>query len=212
MTFVFSWSAIECFEVCPAQFYHKYVLRIKEPPTPALEKGRKIHDVCEQMMHADTPSTNPLIESVRKAKYGKKLHTELRMGLTRDFKPCGFFEKGVWGRNAVDVLLTDYPVAINVDWKTGKVRDKVDQLMLCALFIFTHFPRIDKVRSFNLFIEHNKIGEVFTFERGKIPDYWASFLPRIEKIEHAVACNDFKKTPGPLCGWCPVTECLNNRR
>jgi hypothetical protein len=218
MSFVWSWSAIECFENCPRTFYHKYILREKEPPSEALIKGRATHVACEAYIKGETaeldPKFLPLLESVRKHAGGKKSFTELQMGITKNFEPCGFFDKSpdLFGRSAADVLIIDYPNAFLGDWKTGKVREKSDQIMLMTLFIFLHFPRVHKVTGVNLWLEAGKMGEPYTYTRDMMPGMWLNFLPRIMRIYDAIEKNNFPLKPSGLCGWCSVLTCQHNRK
>lgn len=223
MNFVWSWSALECFEQCPKKFYHKYILREKEPPSPALIKGRAVHEACERAVKDPATLTPedigmlrpfyPLLRTVYEAAKGKRLYTELKMGLTTAVERCLFFDKrpDLWARSAADVLVVDYPNAFLGDWKTGKVREKKDQLALMTLFIFKHFPSIEKVTSCNIWLEAGKMGEPFIFTRAEEPALWTWILMRIRKMYATIESEKFCMMPGPLCGYCPVLSCPNNR-
>lgn len=50
----------------------------------------------------------------------KRIFTELRMGVTRNFEPTGFFSKDVWLRGVIDlVMVLDCMDAVIFDHKTG---------------------------------------------------------------------------------------------
>ena len=218
MSFVWSWSAIECFEQCPKKFYHQYILREKEPPSPALLKGREDHKNCEDFLNGkiDTPKY-PIAVPVKRQAQGKKLMVEAKFGLNGAVEPTGFFDDRVWGRGAADVLILDYPSAVLIDWKTGKIQEGTkywkgpSQLTILALFAFKHFPRIDKITAMNIYLEHNTPGQPFTFLRSQESQLWAQIMPRIQRVEDTVQKNSYCMMPGPLCGYCPVKTCPNNR-
>lgn len=218
MSFVWSWSAIECFEQCPKKFYHQYILKEKEAPSPALLKGREDHKNCEDYMlgKIEVPKY-PIAVPVKRQAVGKKVMVEAKFGLNGAFENCGFFDDRVWGRGAADVLILNYPHAVLIDWKTGKNKEATkywtgpSQLIILALFTFKHFPRIDKITAMNIYLEHNVPGEAFTFLRSEEAALWSKIIPRIERVEKALRDNTYCMMPGPLCGYCSVKTCPNNR-
>lgn len=218
MSFVWSYSALDVFEQCPKRFYHKYILKEKEPPSPALEYGNAVHKACEEYLTNKTISApHRFVEIIKRHAQGKKCFVEQKMGLDSILQPIGFFDVRVWGRAAADVLIVDYPNALFVDWKTGKMREGTQywkgptQLIILALFIFKHFPRVEKITAFNIYLDAEKIGEQFTILRSKEPALWGAMLPKIQAVEQAILLNKFPMMPGPLCGYCPVKQCPNNR-
>lgn len=216
--FVWSYSALDTFEHCPRKFYHQYILREKQPPSSALENGNRVHKACENYLLDQGPAPGfKLVEPVKRQAQGKKLMVETKLGLNGAIEATGFFDDRVWGRGAADVLIIDYPKAMLIDWKTGKVQESTKywkgpkQLSILALFIFKHFPRIEQVSACNIYLEHDKVGEVFTFTRSQEAAMWATLIPAIERVERAIADNSFCMMPGPLCGYCFVKTCSNNR-
>lgn len=60
------------------------------------------------------------IEAFKKRHKVKKIYTELRLGITRDWKPTKFFASDVWMRGVVDfVILLENGDALILDWKYG---------------------------------------------------------------------------------------------
>ena len=74
-------------------------------------------------------------------------HTELKLGLNGNRKPCDFFAKEVWVRGVVDLLIVNGKTAYVIDYKTGndKYADTA-QLKLMAIMAFEHFPQIEKIK------------------------------------------------------------------
>jgi hypothetical protein len=140
-----------------------------------------------------------------------KIYAELKMGLTKEFKPCGFFDKDVWGRSAADVVLKHENKIIVFDWKTGKKKEKETQLQILALFLFKHFPQVDKIVGCNLWLEPGDIGTPYTFARGETAPMWKNLLVRIQAMEKAFASNTWPEMPSGLCLYCPVKACNFNR-
>ncbi len=212
-----SYTALDTFDQCPRKYYHRYILKEKEPESPAMLYGQQVHAALENRINgAPLPEHmmkfSPMAESVVNAwQTGMKCYTELKMGITRKFEPCDFFDKGIWGRSAADVILKKDDAAMVFDWKTGKKREKELQLLILALFTFIHFPTVNIVTGVNLWLESGDIGTPYRFERSQVPTLWRPVLERILKMEKACAENKWPELPGPLCGYCPVKTCQFNR-
>lgn len=214
---VWSYSSLDTFNTCPRKFYHRYILKEKEPSSPALEHGNAVHAALEARVKG-TPlpecyrKYDPMAQSVINAwKRGMKVYTELKMGLAKEMELCGFFDKNVWGRGAADVLLVMDDVAIIMDWKTGKKREKEEQLRILALFTFKHFPRVNYIKAANLWLEVGDVGTPYTWTREDEPQQWAVVLPQIQAIEKAFESDKWPEKPSGLCGWCSVKACQFNK-
>lgn len=213
-----SFSMLEKFASCPKQAFHKYILKEKEPETEWQRKGNQFDKAMEARLKQGTPLPPEFAVWGDKAasvasfcKDGAKLATQLKMGLTRDFAPCGFFDQGVWGRGALDALVLNYPVGIIIDWKTGKNNESKPwyngglQLKIFAAFVLKHYPRIDNVMAFNVY--ENEFGKPLKFTRGDQAALWREILPKVIKLEDAFKKQEWPPCKGPLCGFCPVVTC-----
>lgn len=207
MTYVWSYTSIVSLEKCPQEFYRRYILKEKST-SPALEHGNAVHKAIEEYLKNKTsplakiggPAAS-LVESIKYKAKGKILCVEQKMGLNGIIEPVGFFDDNVWGRGAADVIIIDYPNAVLADWKTGKVREKVAQLAVLALFVFKHYPRVEKITAFNVWLDHGKIGQIYTFTRDMESTLWATMMPKIEAAE-TFAKNPPDRMPACQCGWC----------
>lgn len=212
-----SYSRMKNFETCPKQYYHVTVL--KEHPfqeTTATKYGKEFHTAAENYILNGTELPGkfiqyaPLMEALR-ARPGEK-HCELKMGLTKDLKPCGFFDKTVWFRGIVDLLEIDGTTAYVVDYKTGKSARYADpdQLELMALATFAHFPKVQEVRAGLLFV----VADAFIkqeYEVASRDERWAEWYKRYAAMEKAHDTEVFNPRPMGLCrAHCPVLECAHN--
>lgn len=216
---VWSYSSLSCFEECPRKWHDKYILKNKESPSKEIEYGNFIHKSIENylldkgQLPSELDKNSALINSI-KEQFKDQSAAELKMGLTEKLKPCEFFGKGVWGRSAADVALVHYNSANAFlgDWKTGKPREKEDQIKVQAMFLFKLFPKLQSIRGMNLWLKTNKRGDMYTFHREDEPKMWADLLPRINKMYNAVGTSNAQgMTPGPLCSYCPVKACQFNK-
>jgi len=217
MSKVWSYSRMKAFETCPKQFYHTQVL--KEFPfveTEAMRYGTEFHKACEDFVRDGTPIpekfafARPAVEKLA-ALPGDK-HCELKMGVTENLDPCGFFDENVWVRGIVDLLIVDGDVARVVDYKTGKSARYADpkQLELMALMTFAHFPEVTKVKAGLLFV----IAESFVrekYEAAKAGKLWSNWVSRYNTMQKAYETNVWNPNPSGLCRrHCPVTQCPHN--
>jgi CRISPR/Cas system-associated exonuclease Cas4 (RecB family) len=212
-----SYSRIKAFETCPKQFYHTSVL--KEYPyqeTDAMRYGTEFHKACEDFMRDGTPIPprfSFIVPTMDKlAALPGERHCELKMGLTADLEPCGFFDKNVWYRGIVDLLIIDGDEARVVDYKTGKSAKYADtgQLQLMALTVFKHFPQVRKVKAGLLFV----IANAFIKQKYSVSDegvLWKPWLQKYASLEKAHETGVWNPRPSGLCKrHCPVTQCAHN--
>ena len=212
-----SFSRMKGFETCPKQYYHVNVLKqFPFEETEATRYGTEFHKAAEDFMRDGTPIperfafAKPALDALA-AKPGER-HCELKMGLTADLKPCGFFDKDVWFRGIVDLLIVDGDRAFIVDYKTGKSARYADtgQLQLMALSVFAHFPQVTRVKAGLVFV----IAEKFVPADFNVADrdtLWAPWIKKYARLEKAHETNVWNPVPSGLCRkHCPVVECPHN--
>lgn len=212
-----SFSKIKSFDNCPKQFYHVNVMQ--EFPfrdTVATIYGKEFHTACEEYIRdgkAIPPQFSFIVPTMEKlsALPGEK-HCELKMGLTADLEPCGFFDKNVWFRGIVDLLIIDGDSARVVDYKTGKNAKYADvgQLQLMALSVFKHFPQVRKVNGALLFV----IANAMVKQSYSVTDegvLWKPWLQKYAALAKAHETGVWNPRPSGLCRkHCPVVECAHN--
>jgi hypothetical protein len=148
----------------------------------------------------------PIVDRVR-ATNGKKF-TEQKFGLTKAFKPTGFFNGDVWLRGVLDLTIVTPKVGIVSDHKTGKVKTDGDQLKLFAAATFAQHPYLETVKTGYLWLAANKI-TTQEFRKDDVPVIWQEFIPRIKRMELAQDEDKWLPNPSGLCkAWCPVGKKL----
>lgn len=212
-----SYSSIKLFEQCPKKYYHLKVAKdVKDEPGEAADYGTAVHLVAEEYIRDGTPVPEkyaymrPLLEVLARLPGDK--HCELKLGLRKDFTPCDFFAEDVWYRGIVDLLVIDGDRAWMVDYKTGRSARYADtkQLDLMAGAVFSHFPNVMQIRSSLLFVVCNELvpkKHIIT-ERSH---YLSVFNSQLSQLEDAMDSGVFNAKSGPLCGWCPCTDCAHWR-
>lgn len=218
-----SYTHLDTYENCPFQYHWKYILKNKEAATKEMEDGRKTHDALEKRVAANVAlpgvyvKYDPLCQSVLKIAGDNNgtIRTEMKVAINRELKPCDFFAKDVYGRGALDIgILAPDPTpdrAIILDWKTGKTREKDFQVSIFAFFTFLHFPTVQNVSAMNIWLPTLKAGELYKYTRGDLPAIWANIYLKLAAMELSAANDTWVKRASPLCAYCPVLTCENNR-
>jgi hypothetical protein len=212
-----SFSRIKAFETCPKQFYHVSVLKqFPFQETDAMRYGTEFHKAAEDFIGDGTPVpakfafAQPVLDALAAMPGDKRC--EYKFGLTAELEPCGFFDKDVWFRGIVDLIIIDGNTATIVDYKTGKSARYAEpgQLELMALAMFKHFPKVEKVRGGLVFVIANEAVKS-TYSVGGASDLWKKWLSAYAKMEKAFEVGVWNPRPSGLCKrHCPVTECPHN--
>ena len=212
-----SYSKIKAFEQCPKQFYHDKIL--KEVPfkeTEATLYGTAFHTAAENYIGKDIPLPSKfsfaqkMLDSL-KNKQGEKL-CELKLGITEDLEPCGFYDENVWFRGIADLIILDGDLAWVIDYKTGKSSKYADkgQLELMAMSVFKHYPQVKTVRAGLVFVISNDLVKSTYTEYDK-PKLWEKWLAKYKQMETAAVEEVWNAKPNGLCRrHCPIIECVHN--
>jgi hypothetical protein len=150
------------------------------------------------------------LELLRK-RNGKHL-CEYKLGLTRDLRPCGFFDEDVWWRGIADLITLQDDKAYLVDYKTGKSSKYADtkQLEVLSLAIFKHFPEVKKVKAGLLFVVANDFVKA-DFEADQQGIYWMRWLDDTARLEKSIELGVWNPRPNFSCkSWCAVKDCTHN--
>jgi len=212
-----SYSSISTFKQCAKKYYHLKVAKdVQDTGSEAMVYGQEVHKAAEEYIKhgIDIPEKfkiiEPVVESLNKIPGDK--HCEVKLGLTKDHDPCGFFDKGVWWRGIADLLIVNGDKAYSVDFKTGKSGKYADmkQLDLVAGAIFSHFPKVKKVKSALAFVIS---GEFLTKEHRADEQevYLSVFDKELEQLDGAMLSGVWNPKPSGLCGWCPVKSCEHHK-
>lgn len=223
MSIAWSYSSIKTFDQCPKKYYHLRVKKdYKDEDSTATIYGKELHSAAEEFIKSGTPIPAkfsflaPTLEALNKIE-GEK-HCELKLGVAkRDgrFVACDFFAKDVWWRGIADLLIVNEnkKVAYLVDYKTSKNAKYADtkQLDLLAGAVFVHFPKVMEIKSALLFVVSEEIVKK-EHEFMLKSSYLNCMEPELIRLDAAMKTDVWNPNSGPLCKFCPVTECSHNRR
>ncbi len=221
MSITWSYSSIKTFDQCPKKYYHLKIAKdVKDGDTTATIYGKEVHKAAEDFIKDGTPIPakfsfiQPVVDSLNKIK-GEK-YCELQLGVAqRDGKivTSDFFAKDVWWRGIADLVIIDGTTAYLVDYKTSKNAKYADtkQLDLLAGALFLKFPQVQLIKSALIFVVSNEMVKKKHESMFKTA-YLNTMRPEIARLEAAMKNNVWNPNAGPLCKFCPVTECLHNTR
>ena len=168
--------------------------------------GNEVHKAAELALTKGTelpigmPSLQSWVDKIKDVPYDK-LMVEQKLAITKNFTSCGYFDKPCWFRTKADVLGISGPVALAIDWKTGKLVEDNQQLALMAAACFANFPKLQKIRTEFVWLKEGP--DVSTRETSPGPIWLACgktyghVLKR--QLEHAYNTNTYPAKPGGLC-------------
>ena len=210
-----SYSSMKDFSNCPRKFNEIKVKKNYEfQKTEAIIYGEEVHKALELYISEgkEVPERYSQFRKIVETLNGfeGEKHTELKLGLNGNRKPCDFFAKEVWVRGVVDLLIVNGKTAYVIDYKTGndKYADTA-QLKLMAIMAFEHFPQIEKIKAALLFIVKDRVIKE-RYNRDDLPELWARFEPNLYKLRQAFATDVWNPNPTGLCRFCPVKTCEYN--
>lgn len=219
--FAWSYSQLKNFETCPKRHWHVDKKKdFREDESEALKEGNRVHDLFHKRIgqnvpfpDAYKPSLEPWVDRVFNYKgvdvrtKGPLILVEQKLAIDREFGPQPFFGNAVWFRGIADLLWILGPVAVNVDWKTGKIVEDSVQLMLSSACVFAHYPQVQAIRSQFIWLAENAETRL-DISRADMPKMWSNLWSRIEALEKAHQEVSYPPTPSGICKrYCPVTIC-----
>jgi ATP-dependent exoDNAse (exonuclease V) beta subunit len=220
MKIVWSYSSIKTFDQCAKKYYHLRVAKDTEDKgTEATLYGQEMHKVAEDFIRERKPIP-PKFNYIQEALQiladipGEKL-CEKKLGVklvNGEYHPCDFFDKDVWWRGIIDLLILDGDKAYLVDYKTSKNAKYADtkQLDLMAAAVFLHYPQVQTIKSALAFVVSVEL--VKKMHRVAERDsYMQVFRTQLERLEAAHESGVWNAVTGPLCKFCPVKTCEHNR-
>lgn len=207
-----SFSSWQLYTQCPYAWGARYVTKkeIKRPDSPALIKGRQVHEFMEETVKKGLLDErqdripdkvySKLKEITSEAKVVK---TELEVVFDFD----GSIIKKNWSDpfgviTKIDLFIVDKNGKIMIyDYKTGASKGKVEQLCLYS------FPFKSDTQCGFLYMDKN---DVDTKEIPKIASdvIFSRFTRYVSTVEGTKQyANEYEKVEGNGCRWCCVSDC-----
>lgn len=199
-----SYTYAKTHAVCPWQAYHRFAAKdVAEPVSAALAEGNQVHTELEYSLKHGTPPIR--YKGYVQALRGLPVQVEHRIGLQRDFAtPCGWWDADVYVRASLDVLLVAAPLALVLDWKTGRPREDPLQLTLYGTATFAQWPAVQEIHVANVWLKERRLGDVKVMRREHLFAYIYALRAAWAPVERSLETGDWPAKPGRMCEWCPV--------
>lgn len=216
-----SYSVLDAFETCPYRYYLTKVTKtVVEPQSAEMKHGNYVHKAFElrvkenRQIPADLPAHyEDIAQRLIAASAGGQIVAEQKMALTQQYRPTSFFAKDVWVRAITDVTVIKGNSALVADYKTGNPKPNSAQLRLTAAVTFAVHPQVEKIANTFIWLKTGEVSPPEVFRRDQVGELWQEFLPRVQRLEHAIAQNKWLKNPSGLCRrHCPCITCEHNGR
>lgn len=206
-----SMSRLNDWRKCPAYAKFKHLDKLKEPPAPAMDRGKTIHETAakavSEPLDAAMPEAlarfNDEFQELRACAAEAK-QSELQWGFTSAWKNVGFFGAAVWVRMILDLRWTKTPehTAI-IDYKTGKVYEKNrEQNKLYAVGEFMSNPDAERVDTALWYLDEGIVVED-TYLRKDVPALIAYWDKESRGMMQDI---EFSPTPGSACRFCSFAK------
>jgi hypothetical protein len=206
-----SYSRYADYTQCPAKFKYKYLDKLPDPGSPAMQRGNDIHKQAEEVVRAKIDIPKELVNVREQLEFlrDNMATPEEQWGFRNDWEWIGrqgWFGDDVWFRAKTDVrLLYDDDTLLLGDWKTGKKYfSNEEQIELFALAGFRRFPFVTEVDTrlwYTDVEDDNEVQRVYTTkELEAIQRDWTRRAVPMFKDRR------FAPTPNDKCGWCPFSK------
>lgn len=216
--FSFSYSRWSVWKECPQKYKFKHVVGLKDEPSPAMLRGRKVHDSIakfvdgtESQIPAALEQFTILAEGLREWPEAQKV-VEDQMAFDRDKKRVKWFGPNAYYRMIWDVAVWDSEkTTLNcVDFKTGSPRGSYDdQMQLFALPAYWTMPALESFTAHLVYVDTGDVVSV-SYDRDAmygtgggvgLDDIWRGNAARME------ADTEFPPTPShDACRFCPFHQ------
>jgi CRISPR/Cas system-associated exonuclease Cas4 (RecB family) len=218
-----SFSRWSVYEECPAKAKYKFIDKLKEPGSAAMDRGTALHKLCENYLksggriHKDIKLIGTTLKDYRK----RGALAEADFTFKQDWSATRWDDwNGAWCRIKADVTIPpvvddEEPTAEVHDFKTGG-RLKLEnndfgeyhtQLELYGLAGLLTFPTAKKVVASLVFIDFGKTIEapevLYRGDEKKLMKKWEVRTKRM------LSDTTFKPKPGNACRWCHFRKSNN---
>lgn len=218
-SWAWSYSKLKNFETCPKRHYHVDLAKdFKEDESEQLQYGNELHAALANRISKghQLPRIFEKFEPwAQKVLGGSAPHgvadyrilVEQKFAIDENKGPCSYFDNSAWYRGVGDVVKIVGPVALAIDWKTGKIVEDGVQLALMAGCVFAHFPTVQKIRTEFVWLKEDATTRA-DFTRADMVGVWNQVHPRVAAMKQAHDTQMYPPKPGNLCRrWCPVSAC-----
>lgn len=209
-----SYSRYADYRQCPLKFKLKYIDKLPDPGSPAMQRGNDIHKMAENYVLAPRkPKLPPELKNVKLELDHCRTAgamAELPWGFRADWswnERNDWFGSDVWFRMKADVAIEyEDNTGLVGDWKTGRKydenREQIELFGAVSLMRFPDWATVD-VRLWYTDVDpaDNEVRYEFTRAEGAVilRDWEKKVVPLFKDKR-------FAPTPNDKCRWCPFSK------
>jgi CRISPR/Cas system-associated exonuclease Cas4 (RecB family) len=190
---------------CPYKAGLKHVLKVKEPGSPAMNRGTDVHKLGEDYLRGTLkklPAEFNRFKDNLAALRKYKAEPEGEWAFNEKMQPRGWFDKDVWVRIKIDAFAfinAARSAAEVVDYKTGKEKEHHDmQLSLYALGSFHKHASLETTDAQIWYLDQ-EVGTGQIYARSELKEIEREWRARVAPM---LADTKFKATPNQGCRYC----------
>jgi hypothetical protein len=208
-----SYSRYATYALCPLQFKFKFIDKLPEPGSPAMQRGKDIHDGTanyitgkSSTLPRDAMKNDVIVDLIQQIKAFPNKEVEQQWGYTSNWEPSAWFDRGgvkVWFRSVLDVgVMYDDLEFEAVDWKTGKrYGSNNDQMETQALAVFKRFKPVKKVTTRLAYMDEAGANP-FEFDEFRAEQSVSLAKKWEKKVEPMFTDTVFAPRPNEKCRFC----------
>lgn len=212
-----SFSRLATYTECPRKAFYKFIKRLPEPGSPAMDRGDRIHKALEKYLKDPKEKTLPAEVDKKLKKYYETVRkqeakVELEIAFDSEWRRVEWFAKNAWARIKIDALVfplanAKVPNVRIIDHKTGKLKEHGeydDQLELYGLSGLLIAPTAAQATGELAFTDHGEVLEgddpYPRKDEEKLKKKWAM------KVKPMLSDTRFDPLPGRACNWCAFSK------
>lgn len=201
MITAWSFSRWQTYQNCPFKAKCKFIDKIPEPSSPAMERGSAIHKLAENFTDGSVkkmPKELKLFDKEFKELKKSGAKVEENWAFTSGWGMTSWFGRDAWLRVKTDAYAVTKKLLKIVDHKTGKPKpDHADQLSLYALSGLLRFPDVEEVTPELWYLDYGVKNDVqVTYNRDQLEALKKEWL---QKTKPMLNDKSFKPKPNYPC-------------
>lgn len=201
-----SYSRLQVYKQCPLKAKFKFIDKLPEPGSAAMDRGAEIHKEAENYVKGLTlvkkfPASLKLFRNEFEVLRGEKSAiAEREWAFNVKWEPTSWFGKDAWLRVKLDLSYVRDVTAFVVDYKTGKGNPDLQksQLELYALGAFITLPDIKNVVSEFWYLDQG-VTVKEEFQRSQLAALKKKWLADVKPM---LKDKSFAPRPNDKCRWC----------
>lgn len=212
-----SFSRYNAYKICPAQAKYKFIDKLKEPGSVAMERGAAIHKLAEDYVKGKLRKLPEELSSFsaefKHLRSQSAKYIEESWAWMQDWTPTSTMDwNGAWLRVKLDAayINTEHNVLVVIDHKTGKYSDYKraeyeEQLQLYGLAGLKQFPTVGAVSPRLWYLDHGVIHPNPEKEELEYRRADEAYLDKLWRAKVKPMLTDTKWAPTPserACKYC----------